>query len=277
MATAPDLGGVDLKIKRARRHLAELKPAIEAALHPDGFSFALDYDPATGKHLYRVHGVPVIDPEWRLVVGEILFNLRSALDHLAWQLVIFDGKTPGYQTQFPIRTSPLNRAGVRTPTQLNPEVDSPDILRLLEEVQPYVGVQGGPQDYWIDPLWILGRLNNIDKHRLLLVVLCILDVSEMWWGLPADFPSPDVEINPNALRDGDPVIWFDFHGRELPSGFDPHPALQITLSEFEVPRIGRVPITSALENLCWWVDDNILDWRFRPLLVPGFNSWTRRA
>lgn len=80
-----------------------------------------------------------MDPQWRLQIGEILFNLRSCLDHLAWQLVILDGGKPGEYTQFPIRETPFSKAGNLTATQIVPDIKCAQILEALEEVQPYYG------------------------------------------------------------------------------------------------------------------------------------------
>ena len=38
--------------------------------------------------------------EWSILIGEILYNLRSALDHLVWQLVLANGQTPGRHNEF---------------------------------------------------------------------------------------------------------------------------------------------------------------------------------
>lgn len=43
------------------------------------------------------------------IIGDVLYDLRSALDHLAWQLVIANGGTPNRDTAFPIYSSPAGR------------------------------------------------------------------------------------------------------------------------------------------------------------------------
>lgn len=263
-----DFRGIDAKIGRAKTHIANLKQAITDASDPKLSRFPLEYDPKLGKHVMGVNGVPPIDPEWPLVVGEILYNLRSALDHLAWQLVLFDGKKPYDKTQFPIREAPFDRRvkGKRIPTQLRPPVSNPQILEALEKVQPYSGVNGEGGDFRHSPLWRLNRLRNIDNHRLLLVVTAVLDVGEMWWGWGGDHPSPDVAINPQPVKEGTPVAWFDFHGHEPPDDFDPHPALAITLLEREMLDVSRVPICNLLDTLRWEVEERIIGWKFRPIL-----------
>jgi hypothetical protein len=257
---AADLTGVDLKIERAKRHLAHLRQAIDARVNPDVYRFELNRDSQSSKHILSAHDVPTVDPKWSLESGEILFNLRSALDHLAWQLVILDGQTPGEQTQFPIREMPFNKKGVLTTTQLSPEIKSPQILKALEEVQPYYGPDFTPEPPSTGPLW---QLNNIDKHRLLLVVLVALDVGKMWWGGP---PAPDFGLCPGPVTEGAPVAWFDFHGEEPPLGFDPHPALHIRFNEPEIPfGANLVDVTGYLDMLCKWVGPYTIDTYFRPL------------
>jgi hypothetical protein len=42
-----------------------------------------------------VHGEPVpAVEEWGPIIGDVVHNLRSALDHLVWQLTIANGHTP---------------------------------------------------------------------------------------------------------------------------------------------------------------------------------------
>lgn len=262
----PDLTGVDLKLERAKFHLAHLKESIDARCDPNTYRFALNLDPDSGKHILTAHDVPEADPEWRLEIGEILFNLRSALDHLAWQLVILDGGEPGDQTQFPIHETPFNKNGVLTPTQVTPKIKSPKILAALDEVQPYYGPSGEPHPFPQSPLWQVKKLNNIDKHRLLLVVFVALDIGKMWWGEKPSGGAPDFQLWGRPVEEGSPVGWFDFNGEEPPPEFDPHPALHVRLDEPEVPwGIGMVDVTGYLAMLCQWVDDLTIGEHFRPL------------
>jgi hypothetical protein len=198
---AGDLTGVELKLGRAETHLAHLDRLLKDALHPDRYRISVQRDPQTTEHVYRVHDLPTIDPEWSVVIGEILFNLRSALDHLAWQLVLLDGGTPGTQTQFPIRATPFNKKGDLIGGDLNPAIKSPKILDALEKCQPYNGDITPSHPIERNPLWRLHRLNNIDKHRLLLVVVHVLDQHRLpWWEAEPDDPRPDVRLNQRPLK-----------------------------------------------------------------------------
>ena len=172
------LDGVYEKIERAKIHQVDLAKRVRAVLGSDKQSFAVEPDLDSGRYAVRVFGVPAVGPTWCTIIGDCLFNLRSALDHLAWQLVILDGETPTDQhmTTFPIRKSPFDKKGNRIPMQLQPAVSNPEILGALETVQPYADVGYRPDDPVLNPLWALHRLNIIDKHRLLLVVVHTLNL-----------------------------------------------------------------------------------------------------
>jgi hypothetical protein len=150
--------GVDAKIQRAKRHLAVIKREVRAyqASHPEFVDAKLDQN-LPGYVLNANTRPPNIGLSVK--VGDFLFNLRSALDHLARGLVLTEGNTPadtgGSRTSFPIlekKPKKLDIAGGVDPTALN----------VVEKLQPYHQPAGG---YWASELWILNELNNIDKHR----------------------------------------------------------------------------------------------------------------
>jgi hypothetical protein len=85
------LAPIDLKVRRARALMAELDAMITAKLASDAHRFEKSLDAGGSLLTYRVRDVPMPDLEWSIRIGEILHQLRSALDHLAWQLVLLDG------------------------------------------------------------------------------------------------------------------------------------------------------------------------------------------
>lgn len=254
----PSLSGVEAKLGRARTHLSTLEESIAAVIGPNLQRFVLDDHDTNGWHALRVYGVPSIDPDWSLLVGDCVHNLRAALDHLAWQLILLDGKTPTKDTQFIIREVPFNKGGQPIEPEFNPRITDPKIRARIEDVQPYRGVNGELSDPRVNPLWVINRLDNIDKHRLLLVMACVPKVLGMWWGLPSHSMGPQVRINGHALNNGSPVAWFDFLGSKPPTDFDPHPAIEIMLNEAGVKRMLRWSIIEALDNLVWWVEDFVV-------------------
>ena len=92
------------------------------------------------------------------MAGDAVHNARSALDHLAWGLVIRDGGAPTRYTAFPIAKDALagnkaingeNLKGVRGATR-----------EMVRALQPWAGGD--------DKLWRLHQLDIHDKHKLLI-------------------------------------------------------------------------------------------------------------
>jgi hypothetical protein len=174
------------------------------------------------------------------------------------------GKRPRTRHSSSSAKTPFAKKEVKQPTQLEPAINNrPDILQALEESQPYFGHDGATTDYPLSPLWMLHRLDIIDKHRLLLIVACVLD-HKMWWGADESDPIPDLRINSDPLEEGNPVAWFDFHGVTPPSNFHPNASLQIAINE---PVVGRMRFESVVEVLKVFIGtvEGMVDFRFRPL------------
>jgi hypothetical protein len=91
------LDGVWAKLNRAGEHIDTLADAIGSFINADPQPLALSVpylDPDDGWH--TVYGIVDEEPPERLgvILGDVLHNIRSALDHLIWQLVILDGGQP---------------------------------------------------------------------------------------------------------------------------------------------------------------------------------------
>ncbi len=176
----PTLHGIALKLLRARHHFNELREVCDKAIkHSTGEPFV------EREGEWEVVRVPIREfPPWpSLVSGDYAHNLRSALDHLAWELVKVSGAKPGAWTSFPtygdkddfIRNV-KERKKSRGPGPLEGiERDGP-IWALIESYQPYnntklpswLPADMPDRDSWkprLTHLGILNALNNVDKHR----------------------------------------------------------------------------------------------------------------
>lgn len=162
---------VKLKVARAEEHLGALRAECSAYL--DSRPYELVGLPRTGDGdedllIWRLHHPPPL--RLSVLLGDMLHNLRSSLDHLAWQLVLANGGTPDKKTSFPILLQRKN-----APPEIAGEI-SPKAAALVEHFQPYNNASGAPGE---DPLHVLGALNNIDKHREFnIAVLNVSDVLE---------------------------------------------------------------------------------------------------
>lgn len=162
------LRGILLKLDRADEHLHALYEEFAAVLdaHGAGFFAPVEFDAQTGWHVSKVGEFGETSSRISILAGEVAHQLRSALDHLAWQLVEANQQTPNEHTSFPVRLAPFSggRSFVRVTTRGGTlQGVPPAAARLIEEAQPYHAAH--PTRNW---LAVLDRLWNTDKHCLLL-------------------------------------------------------------------------------------------------------------
>lgn len=152
-----------LKIKRTIEHLEAVKDAIAQDVASYGDSFIREAD---GKEtLDLLEPSPIIS----MLAGEFVYQLRSALDHVAFDLVQMNRGgailPPNWQEDcaFPIWCDPL-KPGQNPPLPYGTFKRLPGIPiqahTLIEKVQPYY-TRGTANT----SLRLLNQLSNIDKHR----------------------------------------------------------------------------------------------------------------
>ncbi len=179
--------GARLKIERAREHLKALRNETRAFVDSNPYRTFVEPDADTGEPVVRIgFARPGVRVPIRLglIAGDIIHNLRTALDHLAWQLALA-GSGPGPRTQFAIFEDADDYR--RHEPQLLEGISEGHRARI-EAVQPYHvrqliangGGLAGHHDPLITNLYLasLGRLDNMDKHRLLLPSVGIAAWSE---------------------------------------------------------------------------------------------------
>jgi hypothetical protein len=189
-----------LKVQRAEAHAVSLQGEIGRWAEIQSESIYRDLQNNGRDHIYRVRKPEPFNHLWLVIMGEILYNLRSALDHLAWALVEPYQTT---KTEFPIFGKKNGSDGflAQAPTKLpGLQQGKPGAWDIIEKLQPYHG--GGTKwdpatDTGPDPLWTLHELNNIDKHRHPFVSTSA--PQQATWGgmtgpgvgLPEYLPAPD--------------------------------------------------------------------------------------
>jgi len=150
----------EIKLERAKQHYAELEAALA------GFFAAKPYRISTGrtherKLVYYLSEVAEVPVELSLIAGEVIQSLRSALDHLAYDLWMKEANGQGRDDKiyFPIDKDQAsysrNKAG-------KTQGISAQSLAIIDSLSPYPGGN--------DILWRIHSLNNRDKHRLLVTV-----------------------------------------------------------------------------------------------------------
>jgi hypothetical protein len=156
------LVGTKLKINRAKKHLAELSAEISAYHGRNPYRIISDKESKPGHELYRIEFIEAIPLEWGTMVGDVIHNLRAALDTLATALVIANGKTSRSvikNTYFPIGST-QKLFDQKLPKDLR---GASDVARqIVQRLKPY---KGGT-----DAFWRLHQLDILDKHTLLIPV-----------------------------------------------------------------------------------------------------------
>lgn len=153
------------KLGRAHMHADDLHGQIGAfaRVPQPAYGVRKQFDPELGCFVFTVTNVRPLPIPWNLIIGDCLTNARSALDHLAWHLVILSGTTPTEEQarviQFPIyETEGGYRSNVARRLL---GVTDPDQLAVVECYQPWK-VAPNAADH---PLALLASLGNIDRHR----------------------------------------------------------------------------------------------------------------
>lgn len=152
---------INKKLDRAKKHFRDLVGEINLFLtEPRPYEVSTKTDPNTGEVIYYVSAVASIPSPINLIVGDVLHNCRATLDHFAYQLVLVNNGTPTKSTCFPIFDNATKYADGKARAVKGMRQDAID---YIDRTKPY---EAGNTI-----LWELHRLNNIDKHRILVTTV----------------------------------------------------------------------------------------------------------
>ncbi len=260
---AGSLEGPLAKLWRAESQLYVLQDQIRDAWPPTkAWPVRTEVDRGGLEYRFYLRQLPVIDPDWGLLAGEIMFDFRSALDHLVFQLHVrhYGRRTvpDGVEntSQFPICFDAHEFASFEG--RRLKKLSQRD-RRALRWLQPYQG----RSDQW---RWIrmglgdLDTFHNIDKHRKLHLVTGAHHAA-----IRPDFP-PDVGFTPQPVwgrvESHDHMETWTF--AKTPAKMQDHPGayLQVALEHrnttFEV-----LPLLYGMLRSVWTVLARLAD-RFPP-------------
>jgi hypothetical protein len=174
----PDFSGIWAKIERAKEHLDTLRRETGLGIRypiPDIYQvpMRLEYELDTGYHVFRATATLPEDAIRRIgiLVGDSVHNLRSALDHLFWQLALVycDGEMPWSEwdqrkIQFPIDDTADDFAKNK-----RRKFVAPEHWTIIEGHQPHR--RGLDEAHaFMHPLVRLRDFSNTDKHRVIPLV-----------------------------------------------------------------------------------------------------------
>lgn len=176
---ADPIAGPWLKWYRAKFHFEALNQMIERFYKPDSYTLYAKAYPDQGPTLH-VRNVRQPSLKVGVVVGDIVHNLRSALDHLVYELSRppGGGESPS-GTEFPIFLSGTDYKGNgprdRSSGRYKIRAAKLGTKGIIEGFQPY----HRRSDPDLFSLWQLHELSTIDKHRLVHIVTSAAKVTEV--------------------------------------------------------------------------------------------------
>jgi hypothetical protein len=160
------LEGVRLKLERAEHVIDELNQAVIAYLAEQPYEVVGKFERESSEYVLRGK-VTKATAYLGVIAGDVVHNLRSSLDHLAWQLALLNTATPYARTQFPIALSP-GEFNSRTGQNMIRDLSAKHQV-VIEAFQPYNGGDPADDSASLAPFALrdLRTLSNTDKHRVL--------------------------------------------------------------------------------------------------------------
>jgi hypothetical protein len=200
------LDGINEKTLRAKTHFQALQVAAKAYVESNPCTLRLQPDPESGSHFMIAERLTPPPMLLSVIVGDLVHNLRSALDHMMWNLVeVTATHPPNVRTQFPIFDHPDKFAEQVTVPRERGKASyalGVDDLTLadIEGLQPYNRPENTAHAFSI-----LGALSNIDKHQIPLPSAFALthDPPPKFTG--TGFTQIEVEWSNAPIREGAPV------------------------------------------------------------------------
>lgn len=147
-----------LKIERADHHIDDLDTTFSRFVRDNQYEPSVANHPETETariHIEFARAAPPLN-WYATIIGDAIHNLRTALDHMTWEMVGNDGGTQNRQLKFPVGNSRARFEvacnGIRTPSQV--------VKDALVALEAFPGGKG-------ETLYQLSLLDNADKHTVL--------------------------------------------------------------------------------------------------------------
>jgi hypothetical protein len=163
------LDGAKQKLLRADEHLEALHLMLQG-MTPGHCELVPEEDHQNNIGVLRAR-LPKPPLRLSVLIGDFLFNIRSALDYLVWQLVLINKCEPGKSTMFPITSNPKTFADEIRRNRLKGV--SAAAQKAIESLQPY---HTGNES-----LAVLAKLHNTDKHQAFNLTTAVAHDTHVEW------------------------------------------------------------------------------------------------
>lgn len=227
----PPLVSAYLKLVRAQEHLDPLVARIRQYEMSRPYGYVRETDFQTGEHIAYALLRPPPGDEWYGPLGDLIHNLRAALDHAVYGLsihcqgrVLTHGEarsiewpvlsTPGEWDEFVRKKKPSIRF-LSAPYQ-----------QIIESEQPYHGTNEYIRTS--HPMHVLHSLWNLDKHRQISFFAGFGKVMGLY--MPGDRGLP-YDLTPAIVNHGSEVVHVPVDRLQSKEDLNPLIQVEVTLHE----------------------------------------------
>jgi hypothetical protein len=223
-----------VKIERAKHHLRDLERELLPLRGKYHYGYLPQLDSNSGKVYQKWSQIPLYTFDVLSIAGDVVHSLRSALDHLAYQLAIAgEGLTPSRQVEFPIAK---DRDTYESEKARKVKGIRPEAIERIDGLHPYKGGN--------EVLWRIHQLDNVDKHRFIFTVGVDALFTAPWYPETAD--RVGFLLRPRTLKTDSPLF---------SSAFDDEVDNYVNFDIAEAvsdPKVGQG--NALLPSLVQWVD-----------------------
>jgi hypothetical protein len=202
------------KVARAKQHINDFQLGLAAFNKTSPYGVFIKEDAERRNRIYYVSKVDPVPDDLATIAADVIQNLRSPLDHIAYQLVLDarGGTEPDWKVYYPISGSAAYYPSTRKGTIKGVRQA---VIDAIDATEPYRDGKG-------HALWQLNELNKTDKHELLIGAAAFtagvdvsgdfmkmfheMEVPSHWPYNPKDIKIPPLFIRQNgttALHVGD--------------------------------------------------------------------------
>lgn len=146
-----------LKIKRADKHIGDLESAFADFVKTEFYRFGVEKNPK-GEDVLSFEVTTPIPEDIPMIIGDALHNLRTALDHVAHQVVADSGATPSKNLYFPFAKGREELVAGLRDGEIEAAAGQTLIDLIVDTVRPYKGGN--------DALYALHKADIGDKHKI---------------------------------------------------------------------------------------------------------------
>jgi hypothetical protein len=234
------------KIDRAKLHLNALESEVQTFIESKPYEIRHQVNTDPNEKMVVFLPTRPIPSTLPYVLGDLVHNLRSSLDHAVYELTLRHNGAPVKGSEFPVfddrgkfrEDAPRKIRGLRENTK-----------SMIEKLQPYNLRKEGTTE---SVLWWLHQLSIIDKHRT--IHLCRIQASESQVtfirNVTFNAEKGITQALPGILRDGTVLArWFPVGVADAEADTEVQLSIDIAMDETIVPNLAGQRIVSVAERL----------------------------